>query len=74
MSVKRYLGLILIVVSFLPWAAIPLIVPLLLLSICQEIAVWQQQPNQHKAKIDWRFAAIDARMKFQRSYPPTYLS
>ncbi len=40
----------------------------------QEIAAWQQQRNQQKSKIDWRFAAIDARGKFQRSYPPISLS
>lgn len=40
----------------------------------REIATWQQQRNQQKAKIDWRFAATDARVKFQRSYPPVSLS
>lgn len=40
----------------------------------QEIAAWQQQRNQQKAKIDWRFAASDARAKFHRSYPPLCLS
>lgn len=43
-------------------------------ALCQEIAAWQQQRNQQKAKIDWRFAAIDARVKFHRSYPPLSLS
>jgi hypothetical protein len=33
LNLKRYLGLVLIVVSFLPWAAIPLIVPILPLSL-----------------------------------------
>ncbi len=33
MNLKRHLGLVLIVVSFLPWAAIPLIVPILSLSL-----------------------------------------
>ncbi len=33
MNLKRHLGLVLIVVSFLPWAAIPLIVPILPLSL-----------------------------------------
>ena len=35
----------------------------------REIAAWQQQRNQQKAKIDWRFTASDARTKFQRFYP-----
>ncbi len=33
MNLKRHLGLVLIVVSFLPWAAILLIVPILPLSL-----------------------------------------
>jgi hypothetical protein len=33
LNLKRHLGLVLIVVSFLPWAAIPLIVPILSLSL-----------------------------------------
>ncbi len=33
MNFKRHLGLVLIVVSFLPWVAIPLIVPILPLSL-----------------------------------------
>jgi hypothetical protein len=33
LNLKRHLGLVLIVVSFLPWAAIPLIVPILPLSL-----------------------------------------
>jgi uncharacterized membrane protein len=36
LSVKRYLGLVLIVVSFLPWVAIAVLVPLLPLSIAQK--------------------------------------
>lgn len=43
-------------------------------TLCQEIAAWQQQRNQRKAKIDWRFAASDARVKFHRSYPALSLS
>ncbi len=40
----------------------------------QEIAAWQQQRNQQKAKINWRFVATDARAKFQHSYPSISLS
>lgn len=40
----------------------------------REIKAWEQQRNQQKAKIDWRFAARDARVKFHRSYPPLSLS
>lgn len=36
MITKRYLGLVLVVGSFLPWVAIPLIVPLLSLSLAQK--------------------------------------
>jgi transposase len=40
----------------------------------QEIEAWQKERNQQKAKIDWRFAASDARVKFQRLYPDLNLS
>ncbi len=40
----------------------------------QEINAWEQQRNQQKVKIDWRFAASDARVKFQRFYPDLHLS
>jgi hypothetical protein len=35
----------------------------------QKIAAWSQQRNQQKAKVEWRFAAQDARVKLQRLYP-----
>lgn len=35
----------------------------------QEIAAWEQQRHAQAAKIDWRFSAADARVKWQRSYP-----
>jgi hypothetical protein len=40
----------------------------------QEIQAWEKQRNHQKAKIDWRFAASDARVKFQRFYPALNLS
>jgi hypothetical protein len=40
----------------------------------QEIQAWEKERNQQKAKIDWRFAASDARVKFQRLYPSISLS
>jgi len=40
----------------------------------QEIQAWEKERNQQKAKIDWRFAAKDARVKFQRLYPSISLS
>ncbi|WP_191756288.1 hypothetical protein [Komarekiella delphini-convector] len=40
----------------------------------QEISAWEKERNQQKAKIDWRFAASDARVKFQRLYPNLHLS
>jgi hypothetical protein len=40
----------------------------------QEIQAWEKERNQQKSKIDWRFAASDARVKFQRLYPSLHLS
>lgn len=40
----------------------------------QEIEAWEEQRNYQKVKIDWRFAASDARVKFQRFYPDLDLS
>lgn len=40
----------------------------------QEIETWEKQRNYQKIKIDWRFAASDARVKFQRFYPDLHLS
>ena len=35
----------------------------------QEITTWEQDRNQHCAKIDWRFTTKDARIKLKRLYP-----
>lgn len=35
----------------------------------QEIAAWEQQRNDQKATIDWRFSLDDARKKMKRLYP-----
>jgi len=40
----------------------------------QQMKAWSQQRNQQKAKIDWRFAAKDAKLKFHRLYPSLDLS
>lgn len=40
----------------------------------QEIKAWEQERNYQKVKINWRFAASDARVKFQRLYPDFNLS
>ncbi|KAF3890106.1 MULTISPECIES: hypothetical protein [Nostocales] len=40
----------------------------------RETNAWEEQRNQQKSKIDWRFAASDARVKFQRLYPNLHLS
>lgn len=40
----------------------------------QEIKGWEQERNHRKVKIDWRFVASDARLKFQRLYPTLNLS
>lgn len=34
-----------------------------------EIAAWEQQRNEEKATIDWRFSITDAREKLKRLYP-----
>jgi hypothetical protein len=33
------------------------------------VRVWQQQRNEQKARIEWRFTAKDARVKLRRLYP-----
>jgi hypothetical protein len=43
-------------------------------ALLPEIQAWEKQRNQQKAKIDWRFVAQDARVKFQRLYPSLDLS
>ena len=35
----------------------------------REIASWENQRNEEKAKIDWRFSITDARRKLKRLYP-----
>jgi hypothetical protein len=35
-----------------------------------EIAAWQIQRNQHRAKINWQFGTDLARVKLKRLYPP----
>ena len=36
-----------------------------------EVAAWQEQHNQEKTWIDWRFTTDDARVKLHRLYPST---
>ena len=36
----------------------------------EEIAAWQDQRNQHQAKIHWQFDTDAARVKLKRLYPP----
>jgi hypothetical protein len=33
------------------------------------VAAWQGEPNNHQAKIQWRFTTADARVKLLRPYP-----
>jgi transposase len=40
----------------------------------QEIAAWEQQRNQNRATVNWRFSTVDARTKFERLYPTPSLS
>ena len=34
-----------------------------------EIAAWEQERNQKKASVNWRFSSTDARAKLKRLYP-----
>jgi hypothetical protein len=38
-------------------------------ALCQRVWAWQEQRNQAKAKINWRFKTADARIKLKRLYP-----
>lgn len=40
----------------------------------QEIAAWEQERNQQKATVSWRFTNQDARVKLERLYPQHNLS
>ena len=36
----------------------------------RETAAWEQQRNEQKATVNWRFTNQDARVKLERLYPP----
>jgi DDE superfamily endonuclease len=38
-------------------------------AVQEQVAIWQQDRNQAKASIDWRFTAADARIKLKHLYP-----
>lgn len=40
----------------------------------QEIEVWEQQRNQIRATVNWRFSTVDSRLRFERLYPIPSLS
>ncbi len=40
----------------------------------RETAAWEQQRNEQKATVNWRFTNQDARVKLERLYPPLDLS
>lgn len=40
----------------------------------QEIEAWEQQRNQNRATVNWRFSTLDARTRFERLYPTPSLS
>lgn len=40
----------------------------------QEIEAWEQERNQNRATVNWRFSTVDARTKFERLYPIPSLS
>lgn len=39
-------------------------------TLSSEIAAWEQQRNQQRASVNWRFSTTVARNKLQRLYPP----
>jgi hypothetical protein len=38
-------------------------------ALTDEILVWQDDRNTHRAKADWQFTTTDARIKLKRLYP-----
>ena len=40
----------------------------------REIAAWEQERNEQKATVNWRFTNQDARVKLERLYPQLDLS
>lgn len=38
-------------------------------TIQQEVEAWEQQRNQQRATVNWRFTTDDARVKLKRLYP-----
>jgi hypothetical protein len=38
-------------------------------TVIQELAAWEQQRNDAKCRVDWRFTTQDARIKLKRLYP-----
>ncbi len=40
----------------------------------QEIEAWEQERNQNRATVNWRFSTVDARTRFERLYPTPSLS
>ena len=40
----------------------------------REIAAWEEERNEQKATVNWRFTNQDARVKLERLYPQLDLS
>lgn len=40
----------------------------------QETEAWEQERNQNRATVNWRFSTVDARTRFERLYPTPSLS
>ncbi len=38
-------------------------------TLALELIAWENQRNQHQAKIHWRFSVADARRVFREQYP-----
>ncbi len=39
----------------------------------REIKAWQNDRNEKKVKVNWRFTTADARIKLKHLYPETHL-
>jgi hypothetical protein len=37
--------------------------------LTEEVAAWENRPNQNSSSVDWRFTTEDARIKLKRLYP-----
>lgn len=45
-----------------------------IIELRQETEAWEQERNQNRATVNWRFSTVDARTRFKRLYPTPRLS